>query len=269
MGVMEKQVIKLIASDMDGTLLDSTGRLHPEFFPIFESLKDKDITFVAASGRQYYNLLKLFRKIKDDIIFIAENGTYVVSKSEELLVVDIPTEEIREVIQEIREIKGAHPVLCGKKKAYIEDENIEFVRQVRTYYERCEIVPDLLEVTDDMFLKIAIYDFYGSSVNSYPVLQHFNKSLKVVVSGQNWLDISHRDANKGNALKFIQNHLSVKAEECMAFGDQMNDAEMLQTVYYSYCMANSSDELKSFARYVAPSNNEDGVLRIIKKIILK
>ena len=55
----------------------------------------------------------------------------------------------------------------------------------------------------------------------------------------------------------------------MAFGDQMNDAEMLQTVSYSYCMANSSDELKSFARYMAPSNDEDGVLHIIKRIVLK
>lgn len=266
---MEKQTIKLIASDMDGTLLDSTGRLHPDFFSVFENLKDKGITFVAASGRQYYNLLKLFSKVKDDIIFIAENGTYVVSKSKELLVVDIPIEEIRKVVREIRNIKGAYPVLCGKNKAYIEDEYIEFVRQARTYYERCEIVPDLLEITDDVFLKIAIYDFNGSSANSYPVLQHFNESLKVVVSGQNWLDISHRDANKGNALKFIQNYLSVKAEECMAFGDQMNDAEMLQTVSYSYCMANSATELKSFARYVAPSNDEDGVLHIIKKSILK
>lgn len=269
MGIMEKQSIKLIASDMDGTLLDSAGRLHPEFFSVFENLKEKDVVFVAASGRQYYNLLKLFNRIKDDIIFIAENGTYVISKSQELLVVNIPSEEVHEIVREVRKIKGAYPVLCGKNKAYIEDEDIEFVRQARTYYERCEIVPDLLDVKDDLFLKIAIYDFDGSSVNSYPILRHFNGTLKVVVSGRNWLDISHRDANKGNALKFIQNHLSVKADECIAFGDQMNDAEMLQTVSYGYCMANSSDELKSFARYMAPSNDEDGVLHIIKRIVLK
>lgn len=266
---MVKQTIKLIASDMDGTLLDSAGRLNPEFFSVFEDLKDKGITFVAASGRQYYNLLKVFSSIKDDIIFIAENGTYVVSKSQELLVVDVPAKEVHEVIREVRNIKGAYPVLCGKNKAYIEDEDIEFVKQVRTYYERCEIVPDLLNITNDVFLKIAIYDFDGSSENSYPALRHFSESLKVVVSGRNWLDISNKDANKGNALKFIQNHLSVKADECMAFGDQMNDAEMLQTVSYSYCMANSSDELKSFARYMAPSNDEDGVLHIIKRIVLK
>ena len=83
--------------------------MHPEFFSVFENLKEKGVVFVAASGRQYYNLLKLFNRIKDDIIFIAENGTYVVSKSQELLVVDIPSEEVHEVVREVRKIKGAYP----------------------------------------------------------------------------------------------------------------------------------------------------------------
>ena len=67
---MKNNPIKLIASDMDGTLLDSNGILNPEFFTMFEDLSNKDIMFVAASGRQYYNLLKLFNLIKDKIIFI-------------------------------------------------------------------------------------------------------------------------------------------------------------------------------------------------------
>lgn len=265
----EEQPVKLIAADMDGTLLDSKGRLNPGFFSVFESLKDKGVMFVAASGRQYYNLLKLFNRVKDDIIFVAENGTYVVFRSRELLVIDIPVNETYKVIQEVREIDGAYPVLCGKNRAYIENDSPEFVKQARTYYERCDIVPDLLDITDDKFLKIAVYDFGGSSINSYPVLQHFNDSLKVVVSGQNWLDVSHRAANKGNALRFLQDYLSVKAEECMAFGDQMNDAEMLQAVSYSYAMANSAEGLKCFAHYMAPSNDENGVLCTIRNFILK
>ena len=264
---MENRAIKLIAADMDGTLLDSKGILSPDFFSVFESLRKAGITFVAASGRQYYNLLKLFDSIKDEIIFIAENGTYVVFHSQELLVVDIPAEDIREVIREVRKIEGAYPVLCGKSRAYIEDEYPDFVKQARTYYEKCDIVPDLLEVSNDKFLKIAVYDFNGSAINSYPILQHFDDSLKVVVSGQNWLDISHQEANKGNALKFIQDYLAVKAEECMAFGDQMNDAEMLQAVSHSYAMANASKDLKLFSRYTAPSNDADGVLSVVREII--
>ena len=114
---MKNNPIKLIASDMDGTLLDSNGILNPEFFTMFEDLSNKDIMFVAASGRQYYNLLKLFNLIKDKIIFIAENGTYVLFNSQELLIVDVPVEKAREVIREVREIEGAYPVLCGKNKA--------------------------------------------------------------------------------------------------------------------------------------------------------
>ena len=97
---MNNKPIKLIASDMDGTLLDSNGILNPEFFTAFEDLNSEDIMFVAASGRQYYNLLKLFTPIKDKVIFIAENGTYVLFNSQELLIVDIPIEKAREVIRE-------------------------------------------------------------------------------------------------------------------------------------------------------------------------
>lgn len=264
---MKNNPIKLIASDMDGTLLDSNGILNPEFFTMFEDLSNKDIMFVAASGRQYYNLLKLFNLIKDKIIFIAENGTYVLFNSQELLIVDVPVEKAREVIREVREIEGAYPVLCGKNKAYIEDYHPDFVKQAYTYYEKCNVVPDLMNVTDDRFLKIAVYDFRGSAINSYPIMEHFNNSLKVVVSGSNWLDVSHRDANKGNALKLIQSYFSVTPDECIAFGDQMNDAEMLQSVVYSYAMENASEELKRYARYTAPSNDAGGVLSVIKESI--
>lgn len=260
--------IKLVASDMDGTLLDSNGNLDPEFIQIVQKLKDLDIVFVAASGRQYYNLIKLFKNIERDIIFVAENGTYVISDSKELLVVDIPLEKAKEVISAVREIKGCYPVLCGKKQAYIENDNPDFVKQVQKYYDKCKKVPNLLDVSDDMFLKIAVYDFYSSSKNSHPRLKHFNNSLKVVVSGDNWLDISHQNAHKGNAMRFLQNYLSIHADECMAFGDQMNDAEMLQAVSHSYCMANSSAKLMGFARNTAPSNNDKGVLKIIEQVIL-
>lgn len=265
---MKNDAIKLIVSDMDGTLLDSNGMLDPEFFSVFNALSEADIRFVAASGRQYYNLLKLFAPIKDRIAFIAENGTYVLFDSQELLIVDVPAEKAREVIREVRRIEGAYPVLCGKNKAYIEDCHPDFVKQAYTYYEKCDIVPDLMNVSDDRFLKIAVYDFHGSAANSYPALEHFNDELKVVVSGSNWVDVSHQDANKGNALKLVQSYFSVTPDECMAFGDQMNDAEMLRAVGYSYAMENASDELKSHARYTAPSNDEGGVLSVIRRYVL-
>ena len=79
-------MIKFIATDMDGTLLNSKKELSPEFYDVFEELKKRDILFAAASGRQYYTLAKEFNDIKDDMLFIAENGTFVVYKGKELVV---------------------------------------------------------------------------------------------------------------------------------------------------------------------------------------
>ena len=255
---------------MDGTLLDSNGILNLEFFTVFKYLSSEDIMFVAASGRQYYNLLKLFSSIKDKIIFIAENGTYVLFNSQELLIVDVPAEKAREVIREVRKIEGAYPVLCGKNKAYIEDCHPDFVKQAYTYYEKCDVVPDLMDVTDDKFLKIAVYDFLGSAINSYPVLEHFNNSLKVVVSGSNWLDVSHRDANKGNALKLIQSYFSVMPDECMAFGDQMNDAEMLSMAGKGCIMGSAHQRLKDLhpELEVIGTNADDAVSHYLRKLYL-
>ncbi len=255
--------MKLVAADMDGTLLDSKGALDPKFFTLHEEMKEKGVTFVAASGRQYYNLNKLFDSIRDDIVFMAENGTYVVCRSEEWLVVDVPLEAAREVIREVRAIGGIYPILCGKKSAYIEDDDPGFVKQATTYYERCVRVPDLMEIADDQVLKVAVYDREGSATHCLPLLRHFEASLKVVVSGKNWLDFCHRDANKGNALRMIQHRLCVGAEECLAFGDQMNDAEMLQAVTRGYAMENAVDELKRIATHLAPSNDEGGVLTVV------
>ena len=118
-------MIKLIASDMDGTLLNKNNEINEEFFKIFNKLVEKDIIFAAASGRQYYNLLKRFEKIKDNMMFIAENGTFVVYKGEEILVNALDKNIAKELIKIGRTIENAYVIVCGKKSAYIEssDEN--------------------------------------------------------------------------------------------------------------------------------------------------
>ena len=79
-------MIKLIATDMDGTLLNNNNEIHHDFIDVFEKLQEKDIIFAAASGRQYFNLLKRFEDVKDKMMFIAENGTIVVYKGEEIFI---------------------------------------------------------------------------------------------------------------------------------------------------------------------------------------
>ena len=259
--------IKLIASDMDGTLLNGKGELDPAFFLRFEELERCGIRFVAASGRQYNGLLRTFAPVADRMLFIAENGAYTASGREEWLVLDMDRETVARLIAMVRCIEGASIVLAGRDSAYIEDKQPEFVREARRYYTRCKEVGDLLDVRGDRLLKIAVYDFKGAKGNSYSRLKHLEHDFQVAVSGEKWMDISRKGANKGTALNLIQRKLGVSPEETMVFGDQMNDAEMMRQARFSYAVANAVPEIRALAAFEAPFNEENGVMQVLEKVL--
>lgn len=259
--------VRLIASDMDGTLLNGKGELDPAFFSLFERMERRGIRFTAASGRQYDGLRKTFAPVADRMLFIAENGAYVANGPEEWLVLDMDTETVARIIRAVRNIEGACIVLAGRDSAYMEDTGAEFVREARRYYTRCRQVDDLLDVRGDRMLKIAVYDFKGANNNTYPRLKHLDGNLHVAVSGERWMDISRKEADKGHALELIQRRLGISPEETMVFGDQMNDAEMMRQARFSYAVANAVPEIREMAAFEAPSNEENGVLQVLGKIL--
>ena len=148
--------VKLIASDMDGTLLNGKGELDPAFFPLFRELELRGIRFAAASGRQYDGLLRTFAPVADRMLFIAENGAYAAAGRKEWMLLDMDHETVAGLIAGIRCIEGTCIVLAGRDSAYIEDKQPEFVREARKYYTRCQEVGDLLDVRGDKLLKIAV-----------------------------------------------------------------------------------------------------------------
>lgn len=259
--------IRLIATDMDGTLLNSKHELNDSFVPVFKKIKEQGIVFVAASGRQYYNLLKALDEVKDEVIFAAENGSYVVFRDEEIHVQPVEHEIVRDLIRISKSIPHTFPIICGKKKAYVQNSESEFISQLELYFERYEIVEDLLKVEDDQFLKFTLCDLTGSEANSYPHYKHLENSLKVKVSGPIWLDISHPLANKGVAMDVLQKKFGVTFEQTMVFGDYFNDLEMLQKGYYSYAMANAHEDIKKIARFIAKSNDENGVVEVLSALV--
>lgn len=266
-GARFMEAVKLIASDMDGTLLNGKSELDPAFFSLFDRLEACGIRFAAASGRQYDGLRRIFAPVADRMLFIAENGAYVASGSREWLVMDMDRETVARLILMIREIDGTCIVLAGRDSAYIEDDCREFVREARRYYTRCRTVDDLLDVTDDSLLKIAVYDFNGAGENSYPRLKHLAARFQVAVSGERWMDISRKGANKGNALELIQQRLGISPAETMVFGDQMNDAEMMRQAGLSYAVANAVPEIRELAAFSAPSNEENGVMQVLRRVL--
>jgi Cof subfamily protein (haloacid dehalogenase superfamily) len=259
--------IKLVATDMDGTLLNSKGELNPAIYPILATLKAHGIRFVAASGRQYFNLQKQFEPVKDDVIFVAENGSYVVYQNQELYVQPLQREIVDSLILTSRPIPNAYPIFCGKKKAYVENTEPAFWAQLTKYFERYEVVDNLLEVADDECLKVSICDLDGSVANSYPHFKAWEDEIKVKVSAGIWLDLSHNLANKGKAMNVLQQLHGISVVETMAFGDYLNDLEMMQQAYFSYAMDNAHPDIKEAARFRAESNDENGVAKVLEQLI--
>ena len=259
--------IRLIAADLDGTLVDDEKRIHDEFWPLVDELHARGITFCPASGRQYYNLLQMFEDVAEDVVFVAENGTYVVAAGKEMSSDCMSMEVARRVCARVREMETAGAVLCGKRSAYVERTDEEFLRHVRPYYTREQVVPDLLAVEGDDVLKVAVYDFVSSERNAAPRLEEFRRTHQVAISGQHWVDVMSPTANKGRALHQIQQALGVTRDQTMAFGDFLNDLEMMDAATYSFAMANAHPSLRERASWVAPTNNANGVVRTIRTVL--
>ncbi|WP_236631961.1 Cof-type HAD-IIB family hydrolase [Endozoicomonas montiporae] len=223
--------------------------------------------FAAASGRQYYSLRETFAPIRDRMLFIAENGTLVMHQDKELYSCTMDKAQVHRIIMEARQVAGAHLVVCGKESAYVETSDEVALEEISKYYRRCEKVDDLLAVNDE-FIKVAICHFDGTERHVYPVLEkQFGEECQVVVSGQIWLDLMNIEASKGKAIEYLQETIGFTYEQTMSFGDYFNDIEMLKVSYHSYAMENAHEQVKGFARFNAPSNEESGVLQIIRRLL--
>lgn len=260
--------VKLVVSDMDGTLLNSKGEVSNQFFELFKQLQKQNIHFCAASGRQYNSIVSKLDKIKNHIYVIAENGGVAKKDDEVLLSNFLKPEKVINLIPVLREIEDANMVLCSDESAYIESKDERFINLFQEYYHSFEQVDDLMEIakTTPVF-KIAVYHFNSSEQFIYPVIKHLNDSVLLKVSGKNWLDISDEKANKGNALRIVQKLLNVSKEETMVFGDYHNDIEMMQEANFSFAMKNAHKDIKKLAKHATESNDNFGVERILEKLI--
>ncbi len=251
---------------MDGTLLNSKHEVSRLFFEQFLELKERNIQFVAASGRQYHSMAAKLHEIKDDITFISENGALVKKGNQELSVTTLNSSLVKELLQLVDSIDGAYAMLCGKYISYFDGKSKAFLDQLKEYYSHYEVVENYSSVTDDI-LKVAVYHDISAEDYIYPKTKHLEEKVKVKVSGKNWVDLNHVQANKGNALQKVMEMQGVQTDEILVFGDYNNDLEMLSLTEYSFAMANAHPNVKRTAKFETGSNDQNGVERILAKLL--
>lgn len=251
---------------MDGTLLNSNHEVSERFLEIFEELKKRDILFVAASGRQYQSIVDKLDSIKDDIIVIAENGGVAIQNGSELVLTPLPEKAKTKVLESLVSVENVHPVLCGKESAFIRGDSPKFESKLQEYYSKYTILDDL-HAFEGEIVKIAVYHFESSEKHIYPSVKHLEDELQVKISGQNWVDVSSPDANKGFALRKVQQLHNIQPGETLVFGDYNNDLEMLALADFSFAMENAHPNVLKAANYKTASNDDFGVEKVLERLL--
>ncbi|MDE6374038.1 MAG: Cof-type HAD-IIB family hydrolase [Clostridia bacterium] len=261
-------MIKLIACDLDGTLLPPDKVMPEETFPIIEQLYAAGILFTPSSGRQLPNLKKTFAPVLDKIAVIAENGGLVWHKGEVIFSDPTPSRDVLRALGIIRKFDGLYPVLSCVDCAYYEDDFPPFVEILKKSYSSEKLVENLDTVAEkSTALKISVWDSQPAAEHGGKILPPAIDGLRTMISGYDWIDVSVSRANKGRALTALMARLGVARGECAAFGDHMNDYEMLKASGKPYVTANAYPPLKALIGEEIASNAQFGVIKKLKEIL--
>ena len=220
--------------------------------------------FVAASGRQWHSIERIFDPIKEKIFYVSDNGAYVGCYGRNLFVTPIDRQIVMDMIRDVRACPGLDIAVSGPDVIYLETKNEQFINWlVESYRFEVECVPDLTKV-EDQFIKFSVYKEHDVEAAARDIYEKYRDKLKITISGDMWMDCMEKNVSKGAALRQIQESLGIGPEETMAFGDQLNDLEMLERAYYSYAVGNARPEVKAAARFQADTNVAQGVLKVLQ-----
>lgn len=264
-------MIKLIASDLDGTLVSGNMADLPDGFPeVVRELKKRGIVFAAASGRQYHNLRCLFSEVKDDIAYICENGALTIYQDKILHKVEIPVEMAAPIIRRLEEEPGTEVLVSGAFTSYIRPKESSFEEYIKGMKNLYKIVPDLTDIGEPI-IKLALFEKEGTESRDRQTYwqSQFTRSasfpfdVKVVTSGSLWLDFLFPDAHKGVGIKALSDHLGIRREEILSFGDNYNDIEMFKASGTSVAVENARPGIARLCNCTTPS-----VMEFIEKMLI-
>lgn len=261
-------MIKLVITDVDDTIVEEGSRnLNPEYYDIIQKFREKGVIFVVASGRQKPSIKKTFSQVKNDIIYLADNGTDIVA-GEFVTSMKFEDEDYKQMIRDAKALGEGYEIMaCRPDYAFIGKDSHEFYEYMTQSYGYCaQQVEDVEKLTD--ICKVSLYNPKGISREVEEEMQkRWSDKMDVCIAGKLYLDFMPKDANKGKGLSILQEYYGITPEETVAFGNADNDIPMLKRAKYSYAVANASERLKETASETIGSMTEDAVLKKMKVIL--
>lgn len=260
--------IKLVATDMDLTLLADDKSMPAGVDERIDALAKNGVLFCAASGRPALALRESFPAHYQDMALVADNGASVYLR-DELVYRDLIDRDLyHEVLALATATEGSVPVLCAFDDAYVLERDRCHEDVVSIYYRSITYVESFEELDVDSN-KISIYfpGWDSKQKNDEVYSPAFASRLYLTCAGNEWLDFMNIGVDKGSGIRHLAQHLGIDLSDIAAFGDTYNDIPMLDIVGHSYVMANAAEHMHDHGKFLAPSNNEAGVLTVIDHIV--
>lgn len=260
--------IGLIATDLDGTLVDEgSPDIDGRYFDAIRTLSGLGIRVAAFTGRHIDSARRLFGPVADLVTYVCDNGAIIGTGDSVIRTFPMPEELYRSVLTECMVLPECRLLATTAGCGYVPaDSPDRFVSMLRDRYrfdvQVCEHMEEIKGV-----IKFSVFNQVNVGDATARVRDHFQESLYSVVAGTNWVDFMMPEVGKGKALRELLAELSMEAEECIAFGDQMNDLEMIQLAGIGCAVSTAVPACKEAADRIVEPWNSCGVLKVLTEII--
>ena len=285
---------KLVAVDLDGTMLDSYGQVTENTKSVIQKTIQKGTDVIIASGRPIDSIKTIAKEIGSNKYFIAGNGAliYDIQKDEILYEKYMKKEKVLEIIKICEENSIAYNVYTDKtilatslkyNVLYYHKENLKKQEDKRTHINIVENMYEYIQkMKEERFLKITICDDSKTvfqsiirkleKIKDIEILDVSHMSRKLIQQGTEevpieyyYTEISSKDVDKWFSIEVLMKKLNIKKEEVVAIGDNVNDKKMIEQAGLGIAMGQSMPQLKEVADYVTSSNTEEGVAKALEK----
>lgn len=254
---------KLIASDLDGTLLlEGTRAVSDRALMLIRDYIRRGGVFIAASGRQTENIRDIFSPIKDEIGYICFSGGLCLYGGETVYERYIDPSLVGELIADIESTPDCETMLSARGAELISDKEPQMYRYLtESVGAYTEIVPDLSARREGVY-KVSLYNKFGSMDRDY-WKRAYGHRCAVLNSGSVWIDFMPTGVDKGSALRALLDRLGIDPADCVAFGDNENDKGMLQLVGCPVVMHHADESLHRIAK-ITTGRVEDVLEKILQ-----
>ena len=262
-------MIRLIASDMDGTLLDENGKVPEETFDLIHQLHEKGVTVVARSGRGNHPQRWGFGPVADEMDYVASLGTEVYADGKLLDREVFSYGSILRLFETCAPFDCLHLALHDEQRTFLLDDLSEYVRENDKDLPNAERVDDPPSA-DTCIIKASICCERPKDIMdmAYVLERELGDLFTFMPSGEKWIDVTPSYVNKATGLDQVLRYRGIDAADVMCFGDSMNDHQILRHVGHPVVMANARYAVRQTAgARIAGTNAEHAVQAIMREVL--